>query len=604
LQDTEHREASPTTSFWGRVSEHKVLQWSLAYLGAALALAHGQELVGHAFHWPELTNRIVIGTLTVGFPIAIALAWYHGHKRLTRISAGEMLVVALLLIIGAALLVAFVRIPEPETRSMVSATVPGTPASRLNPTGLFAPPPHSVAVLPFVNMSGDAHQEYFSDGLSEELLNALSRIDELQVAARTSSFSFKGQNVDVTTIARKLNVGTVLEGSVRRSGDTVRVTAQLVDAVSGYHRWSQSYDRSLKDILAVQTEVATAVAQQLLPKLVGSEGRKIELGGTRDPEAYDAYLRGLRLFYDVDRESATRAALAAFDEATALDAGFAMAFVRKVQAALSVEPDRSSHRDFGAEAAAAAEQAIALAPNLGEAHVALAMVREAQFDFQSAASEYARALALAPGSALVQRLFATFASRVGEHDAAIRAARRALELDPENFWTREAVGAVLLEAGHFAEAIVELRKAEAMGHPMMAYASSEIGFAYLLMNQPERARQQCAASLQKHEADKTDASYQLHRCLAIAYHALGQPDKAAAEFTRFRTLTGDSKPLRNASIYASWGDRAAALHWLRAAEQARDPELIGLRAMPTLDPVRNDPEFRALERRLNFPPLP
>src|SRR6202042_3296777 len=159
------------------------------------------------------------------------------------------------------------------------------------PAAAFAPPRHSIAVLPFVNMSGDEDQEYFSDGLTEELLNSLSEINELQVAARTSAFSFKGTNTDIGTIARKLNVGAVLEGSVRRSANTIRITAQLINAVTGFHLWSKTYDRDLGDVLKLQTEIATAVANALKVTLLGDVAAKIELGGTRNAAAFDAYLR-------------------------------------------------------------------------------------------------------------------------------------------------------------------------------------------------------------------------------------------------------------------------------------------------------------------------
>jgi TolB-like protein len=160
----------------------------------------------------------------------------------------------------------------------------------------FNPPPHSIAVLPFANMSGDKEQEYFSDGLTEELLNSLSEINELQVAARTSAFSFKGTNTDIGTIARKLNVGAVLEGSVRRSANTIRITAQLINAVTGFHLWSKTYDRDLGDVLKLQTEIATAVASALKVTLLGDVAAKVELGGTDNPAALDAYLRGAKAF--------------------------------------------------------------------------------------------------------------------------------------------------------------------------------------------------------------------------------------------------------------------------------------------------------------------
>jgi TolB-like protein len=174
-----------------------------------------------------------------------------------------------------------------------SGTAPAAPVN----AALFAPPPHSIAVLPFVNMSGDANQQYFSDGLTEELLNSLSRINELQVAARTSSFSFQGEHPDIATVAHKLNVAAVLEGSVRRSAHTLRITAQLVNGSTGYHLWSQTYDRDLGDVLALQTEIATAVAAALKATLLGDVAARIEVGGTRNAAAFDAYLRASQAYW-------------------------------------------------------------------------------------------------------------------------------------------------------------------------------------------------------------------------------------------------------------------------------------------------------------------
>src|SRR5207244_10259895 len=186
----------------------------------------------------------------------------------------------------------------------------------------FAPPPHSIAVLPFVNLSGDRGQEYFSDGLTEELLNSLAEINELQVAARTSSFSFK-EHPDIATVAHKLNVGAILEGSVRRSGHTVRITAQLINAVTGFHLWSKTYDRDLGDVLQLQTEIATAVAEALKVTLLGDVSAKIELGSTRNPAAFDAYLRGLKLARTATTREECRAPIDAFTEAIRLDSDYA-----------------------------------------------------------------------------------------------------------------------------------------------------------------------------------------------------------------------------------------------------------------------------------------
>src|SRR6516164_1240120 len=199
------------------------------------------------------------------------------------------------------------------------------PSSLGAPPGAVPPPPPSIAVLPFVNISGDKDQEYFSDGLTEELINSLVEIEGLRVAARASSFSFK-EHPDIATVARKLNVGAVLEGSVRRSGNTVRITTQLINAVTGFHLWSKTYDRDLGDVLALQTEIATAVASALEVTLLGDVATKIELGGTRNPAAFDAYLRGSEADESGRVAKDLETAIAGYSEAIRLDPNYALAF--------------------------------------------------------------------------------------------------------------------------------------------------------------------------------------------------------------------------------------------------------------------------------------
>jgi adenylate cyclase len=355
--------ASPLSiaTIWARIKEHKIVQWTLAYAAFAYTTLHGMEMAREAFDWPVTVSRITLLTLLLGTPIAATLAWYHGHRGRERISGSELLILTVLLgIAGTLLWRSSGKVHErgiSSTSTTPSSQAPAFPSA-------FAPPVHSVAVLPFANFSGDAQQEYFSDGISEELINSLSHIHELEVAARTSSFSFKGQNVDVGTIARKLNVAAVLEGSVRRSGKTVRITAQLINTVNGFHMWSETYDRNLKDILAVQTEVATSVAQQLQVKLLGDEASRIEVGGTHKPEAYDAYLHGTQLMAmaAIDDVAVSRAALAAFDRAIALDPNYALAHTRRARALIHVSygTDPSVRRGVQEQARTAAEQAVAL----------------------------------------------------------------------------------------------------------------------------------------------------------------------------------------------------------------------------------------------------
>jgi len=483
------------------------------------------------------------------------------------------------------------------------AASPTAPALATAPAPTFAPPPHSIAVLPFVNMSGDAKQEYFSDGLSEELLNALSRLNDLQVVARTSSFSFKGQNVDIATIAHKLNVGAVLEGSVRRAGNTVRITVQLINAVSGFHMWSQTYDRDLKDILQVQTEVATQVAQQLKVKLVGDETDKIELGGTKNPQAYDAYLRGMQILVTADSEASARAAVASFDRAVMLDPNFASAYAQRARALSDVARDlpaseaKEGHdKELYLMARQSAERAVALAPALADAHIALGwhVLLFGYLDFTTAQLEIERALTLAPGSAYVLRTVGSFQGLLGHAEAAQAAVGRAILLDPQNYQYRLDLVWLLVMNRRFTDALVANAGALALnpgGQDAWEFAAD----IALGLGQAEKAQQICESP--------TTPLYEHVRyaCLALAYHALGKQNEAESTLEEFKASAGDTAAFEYAEIYAQWGDAAAALRWLTIAERTRDPGLISLKVDWRLDPLRNNPQFRAIEARMNFP---
>jgi TolB-like protein/Tfp pilus assembly protein PilF len=465
----------------------------------------------------------------------------------------------------------------------------------------FAPPPHSIAVLPFVNMSGDPRQDYFSDGISEEVLNSLSRLNDLQVVARTSSFSFKGQNVDVATIAHKLNVGAILEGSVRRARNTVRITVQLINGVSGFHIWSQTYDRQLSDILKLQTEVATAVAQQLEVRLAGNETAVLELGSTTNPQAYEAYLRGSELLFNPDTEEAPmRAALAAFDQAIALDPNYAQAHARRANAladiSIFVDLEPGELARVREQARQAGERAVALAPELGEAHEALASVlSNGLLDFAAAAPEFDRALALSPGSARVQMGFAAFAGQLGHFEAAIKAARRAVDLDPQNASAQVTLGQILGNARRYSESLATLRAAKVL-HPNSNFISFNIAYVLLASGQFEQVRALCESGALPAQSSGG------HLTLALVYHGLGREQEAQDQVAQFKAVYKSGATLELAGVYAQLGDKAAALQELTRAEQQRDPALQMLRVAWTLDPIRNEPQFKAIEARMKFPP--
>jgi TolB-like protein/Flp pilus assembly protein TadD len=499
----------------------------------------------------------------------------------------------LALMMGAAVVIAGVVylaierpwISRPATLPTAAAAVPAA----------FAPPPHSIAVLPFVNLSGDKEQEYFSDGLTEELLNSLSQINDLQVAARTSAFSFKGSNTDIGTIAHKLNVAAVLEGSVRRSEHTMRVTAQLINAVTGFHLWSKTYDRDTGDVLKLQTEIATAVAEALKVTLLGDIAQKIELGGTRNPAAFDAYLRASKAFQSRHEEKDIPASIATYTEAIRLDQNFALAFAGRA-VALGVyagnAPTVAAAREGFEKAERDARQAITLAPELAEAHSALAFVFEiGMLDFSRASEEYERALALAPGNAEVLRSSSEFAAYMGHFESAIAAARRAVVLDPLDPRSRSVLGWALYAARRYAESATAYAEAISL-NPDYKNDHGNRGRAFYVLGDLESGRASCEVNRD---------NWWSQWCLAMVYEKLGRRADAEAELWKMKSAFGDAGAVQYATIYAQWGETPKALEWLDTALRLRDPGLEGLKFDPLFDPLRQEPRFQAIKRELKFP---
>ena len=461
----------------------------------------------------------------------------------------------------------------------------------------FAPSPRSIAVLPFVNMSGDPSQEYFSDGLTQELLNSLSRINELQVAARTSSFSFQGEHPDITTVAHKLNVASVLEGSVRRSGHTVRITAQLNNAMTGFQIWSQTYDRDLGDVLSLQTEIAAAVAEALKVKLLSDVGATIEVGGTRNGPAYDAYLRAASAYWQQRSGSDLENAIADYKEAARLDSHFALAYAGwsiALSAYASFYAHGAAKRDFDRRARLSALKAVALAPNLGEGHLALAYVHWKSLDLKRANEEFERAMALAPGNARVLRDYGQFAVGMGHTDAGIAAARRAVALDPLNISSHAALSDALRVARRYDEAMAAYQHELSLEPNPRSQVLLEGAYIYYAVGSFEKMRSACEASKEGFREGFAQ------NCLALAYHKLGRHADAEAALAREEALEGDAGAVDYAVIYAQWANIPRALNWLETAVRFRSAGLRSLKTEPLLDPLRNEPRFQAIERELKF----
>ena len=470
-----------------------------------------------------------------------------------------------------------------------------TPKHKTPPPAAFSPPPHSIGVLPFVNMSGDTGQEYFSDGLTEELLNSLARINELQVAARTSAFSFKGEKADVGTIAHKLNVGAILEGSVRRSGNTVRITAQLINAVTGFHLWSRTYDRDLGDVLKIQTEIADAVTDALKVNLLTDPAPKIELGGTHNPAALDAYLRAAKAYSAYHDGPQLLAAIAAYSETIRLDPDYARALAARSLAFTDYAAQFATGADVRGnfdKAQADAREAVALAPDLAEGHVALASVLDyGSLDFAGAIAEYERAMALAPGNATVLRGYSLTATLMGRTEAGVAAAQRGVVLDPLNANSYEALGHALYYAHRYNAAIAALDSALALDRDEPEVYAIR-GRSYYLLGDLTKSRASCEAK----------ADYWTDQiCLAIVYARLGRAADANTVLERLQRSMGDADAYQYAQVYAQWGDKSKALTWLDTAMRLRDSGLEELRTDPLIDPLRNEPRLQALERQLRFP---
>jgi TolB-like protein/Flp pilus assembly protein TadD len=581
-------------SLWARIKEHKIAQWTIGYAAFAFALLHAATLLREALEWPHAIVRVLTLVLMIGLLIAPILAWYHGVRALKRVSISELILIVLLLGIGGLLLWRSPR-PESEHADASEAGPARAGAAKTESVAGILPPAHSVAVLPFVNMSGDAQQDYFSDGLSEELLNSLTRVAQLQVAARTSSFSFKGKEVDIADIAHKLNVGAVLEGSVRKDGARVRITAQLINAVTGFHLWSQTYDRDLHDILALQTEIAGAVTTALQATLLADSAALIELGGTQNPLAFDAYLRGQKFdSANLDKERWS-ALFAAYAEAIRLDPLYAKAYVGQAGALASFAGNEASGaaiRERFEEARASAEKAAALAPNLGEAHAALAFVLYEGFaDYARAAVEYDRALVLSPGNARILRTSANFFAVMGRTEAAVANAQRSVAMDPLNVFGHRSLGLVLHYGHRDREAIDAYNRALTLDpHTPQVYAIR--GYAYLAVGEFEAARASCATP---------PVDWDGNTCLAIAYRKLNRQSDADATLAALIATYGDDMAVQYAEIYAQWGNIPKALEWLDTAYRTRDPGLLELKAEPTLDPLRQEPRFQEMVRKLKFP---
>jgi TolB-like protein/Tfp pilus assembly protein PilF len=448
----------------------------------------------------------------------------------------------------------------------------------------------SIAVLPFADMSAGRDEQYFADGLAEELLNTLAQIPGLRVVARTSSFQFKGKDEDLRDIGRTLDVATILEGSVRKEGRHVRISAQLVNAANGFTLWSQTYDRELNDIFAVQDNIARSVSSALKVKLLrdGSEGAAPPKGNV---EAYNLYLQG-KYFAGRRTQKDLEQAVSYFTRALEVDPGYALAWVGLADA-------HSSEADLGAdpvdrgygEARAEVEKALALDPNLAEAYAALGWIRVAyEWDWSGANAAYEQALELEPANASVVRRAGALAGTLGHFEEAIELDRRAIDLDPLNVAVHNNLGLHALYAGHLGEAEAAFRKALDL-NPDFPSAHAFLGRVELRRSKPTEALA---------EMDREKDPFWHVYGQALAYWALGRKEEARSALDTFISRDKDDAAFQIAEVCAFRGDVDGALTWLERAYTQRDGGLNEVKGDPLLKSLDGDPRYAAFLRKLHL----
>jgi adenylate cyclase len=553
-------------SFFSELKRRNVIRFAGLYLVGGWLLVQVAGTVLPMFDAPDWLPRSIVILLAIGLLPALIFSWVfemtpQGLKRDEDVSPEEsiapqtarrmnrLIIAVLVLALAYFAFDKFVLTPRRDAALVAAASTPTTDA-------------RSLAVLPFVNMSGDAANEYFSDGISEEILNVLARTPELHVAARTSSFSFKGKTLEVPEIARELNVRMVLEGSVRKQDDRVRITTQLIDAKSGFHVWSQTYDRKLQDIFAIQDEIAKAIGNELEVKIVRAGDTGKTSAGTQNLAAYDLYLRGIAL-WQTRRGDALWQALDLFEKAAAADPEFAQAYAGQalVYAVLWDYSGRISAAESFARATDLAARALALDPALPEPYAVLGSVAGTELRRATADALLRRAIALRPSFATAYQWRGTLLMTNGDLPGGLASYERATSLDPRSLVVANNHGWVLLTLGRYADA-------KARCAPVLEFAPTYVGCLEIV-------------SL----ADLLQGNFEAARPMLERLAAAENP-----------SASGQGRELVEA--LAGRGDRELALGYLERLAGELGGHADWAVILPVMDPIRCDPRFVAIIQRL------
>jgi len=572
------------------LKRRNVLRAAVLYAGAVWALAQGIAQLSAPFGLPDWITRWFVIAGIIGFPFWLAFAWFYeftpqGLKRESEIDPDDSIAHntgrKLNYWITGVLAVAVVLL-------LTNQFVLHRGVNEVTAAPAIVAPPNSIAVLPFTNESADKQQDYFASGIAEDLLNLLTRVQTLRVAARTSSFAFQGKGLGIAEIAAKLHVANVLEGSVRKAGDEVRVSAQLVRAADGYQIWSQSYDRKLDDIFAIQDGIAADVVKQLKVKLLGAA----PTARATDPKAYVLYLQARQLGSQVTAD-ALKSSDALYRQALAIDP-------RYVQAWDGLAGNFISEANVGVlsnaqglrQAREATEKALAIDPDDASAQAGLGFLAILQNDLPAAARYFERALALDPTDLFVLGSSAVLLQALGRLPPAIAIEEYVVARDPVNPITLEILGIDYLHAGRYDEAIATFHTLLSLS-PGYGGAHYDIGEALLLKGD--------AAGGLAQMRQETAENWRLVG-LPLAYCALGRKADADAAFAVLIAKYAKDWSYNIAYDYAYCGEADPAFAWLDKAVAYRDPGLAWIVMQNLFDKIRQDPRWLPFLRKLGYAP--
>jgi serine/threonine-protein kinase len=593
-------------NFFAELKRRNVYKVAITYAVVSWLLIQAASILLPTFEAPAWVMKAFVVFLAFGFVISVMVSWAfeatpEGLKRTEDLPPD---VVAKLptwsprkfatFVTGVAVIAAGLfayQFLRPVAPSKMEGGAPATPESQ----GLAGARPSttqkSIAVLPLLNESGDSKDEYFSDGLSEELIAALAQIKELKVIGRSSSFRFKDRKEETKTIGEKLGVATLLEGTVRKQGERVRIVAELINAADGIELWTRTFDRELKDIFAVQQEIAAAVASSLKVTLLGLDERSSASPATKNTEAHNAYLLGHYYFQRRNLED-YRKAVAQFDEAIRLDPDYALSYAERSEAWTLIGDLSGQGKTAWPKAREDAEKAVAIAPALAEAHSALGWVRFfAEWKFAEGLRELKRAKELSPVNPTANDLLARCIVYVGKLDEAEKQARQAVELDPLAFPAQINLARVFWFAGKLDEADAVSRRAAEL-HPAAAAARR-----FQVLVAVQRGDGETALREAQLEPDPGYRRFEL----ALAHYVRGDRKAADAALADLIANGRNQLAYQIAQVYAARGEEDKAFEWLQISLDTHDTGTLGLLLDPLLRDLRSDPRYKTLVTKLGMP---